>query len=203
MSESPRAPNSTRSDANTGRLLALRFAERRNADGHESHPTTRQIDTARQILHAVGDDIEIAKIAIDLAAKEGREDRKGFPRFLGGVLEGGYPDRARELHQREKSRRVRAVRVDRDRERRDRYDEWCGQRATERIAELREPERRRLIDERLQAVTNKQQFYLQLSSWSEERKHEWLTQQILQDYGRDDTPPYEEWCRQIDKVPLH
>ena len=203
VSESPREPNSTRSDADPSRLLALRFAERRNNDGQESHPTPRQVDTARQILRAVGDDIEIAKIAIDLGAKEGREDRKGFPKFLGGILQGGYPDRARKLHQREKRRRARAVMVDREREHHERYEEWCSQRVADRIAELAAPERRRLIDERLEAVTKKQQFYLQLSSWAEERKHEWLTQQVIREYGREDTPSYEEWCDQFDKPPLH
>ena len=139
-----------------------------------------------------------------------RPCRKGGSRRTGRDSRGSWAESwraatstglANSTKQRERTRRARAVMVDRDRERRERYDEWCSQRAAERIAELREPERRRLIDERLQAVTKKQQFYLQLSSWSEERKHEWLTQQILQDYGTRKAPSYEEWCRQHDSRP--
>ena len=93
--------------------------------------------------------------------------------------------------------------VDRERKRRERYDDWSSQRAADRVVELPELERRRLVDERLPAFKNKQRFYLQLSSWPEERKREWLTQQILQDYGREEAPSYEEWCRQYDNSPLH
>ena len=86
--------------------------------------------------------------------------------------------------------------------RRGRYDNWCGKRAADRVAELPERERYRLVDERLPAFKNKQRFYLQLSSWSEERKREWLTQQILKEYGREEEPSYEEWCQQFDNPPL-
>ncbi len=201
--ESPRAANSTRSDADPGRVLALRFAERRHGGGKGNHPTPLQIDKARQILHAVGDDIGIAEMAIDLAAKEGRADRRGYPKHLGGVLEGGYPNRAIELHEQARRRRTRQAMGDRERELRQRYDDWSSQRAADRVAELTEPERSRLVDERLPAFENKQRFYLRLTAWSEEHKREWLTQQILQEYGREEAPSYEEWCQQLDESPLH
>ena len=61
----------------------------------------------------------------------------------------------------------------------------CEQRVAERISELSDSERRRLIEERLPTFTNENRYLLEQPSWSEERKREWVEKRILREYGRE------------------
>jgi len=166
-------------------------------------PRPRVISWARQILHAVGGDIEIVEIAIDLAAKEGREDPKGFPAHLSGILESGYLDRARELCEQKRKRLERDAEAEHERERRAQYDKWCKQRATDRIEALSESDRRRVVEERMPNFIYQNRYFLEHSSWSQERKRAWVEKRILHEYGHEGEASYEKWCHQHDQPPLH
>ena len=197
--ETARTRNSARSEADPARHLARRFAEQRHGGRQAIDPTPGQIVWARRILEAVEGDLGIAETAIDLAAKEGREHAKGFPAHLSGILEAGYLARARELREQGRNRRAREVQAKREQERRGRYDNWCKQRAADRIAKLSESERRRVVEERMPTFTNDNYFFLGLPSWPEERKRTWAEKRILREYGRESEPSYEQWCRQHDQ----
>ena len=52
---------------------------------------------ATEILEMVEGDLASALVAIDLAAEQGKRDRKGFPGHLGGVIQGGFVERSRAI----------------------------------------------------------------------------------------------------------
>jgi hypothetical protein len=157
----------------------------------------------RRILEAVEGDLEIAETAIDLAAKEGRKNAKGFPAHPSGILEAGYLDQARGLREEEGNQRERETQAERERERRSRHDESCKQRAADRIEELSESDRHRIVEERMPTFTNENRFFLTHLPWSEERKRAWAEKRILREYGQESEPSYEDWCRQHDQPTLH
>ena len=199
----PRARDSSRSEATTASVLAHRFAERRHGRVHASEPTPRHIEWAQAILDALEGDLETAETAIDLAAKEGRANRKGFPAHLSGVLEAGYIERVREVRAHERDLRQRKTERARERDRQARHDEWRKQRVSRRIADLSDEDRCRIVEDRLSAFTRANRYYLQLRAWPPERVRAWAVPRILEAYGREGEPSYEAWCRQHDQPALH
>lgn len=176
----------------TARSLAVRFGERRYG-ASVVEVTAGQIQRAQAILDACGGDRDLATAAVDLATKEGRDSRSGFPKHLGGVLEGGFVARARVTRDEDVRRRDAGIRREQDRARRDRYETWCRRRAGERVKEL-SPEARRLItDERLPAFVEMFRYFLQLRSWSGERIRAWAEPRILEEYGREGEPTFDAW----------
>jgi hypothetical protein len=178
------------------RALARRFAEQRRGAAPVADPSNRQIDWAKAILDALGGDREAADVAIDLAAKEGRENPKGFPDHLSGVLEGGYVERALQQRQQKAESAERRAEEARIRDRRERYEQWCRGRAAARVAELDDASRRQIVDDRLPAYRHRYRFYLRARPWSRDEVRAWAEPRILQEYGREGEPSYDEWCRQ-------
>jgi len=150
------------------RSLAIRFAERRYG-ARVADVTNRQLQRAQAILDACGGDNDLATAAVDLAAKEGRDDRSGFPKHLGGVLEGGYVERVRAARQEELRRQEAAMRRRHDEARRRRYEAWCRRRAKQRVRALSPQAWRRILDERLPAFVQKFRYFFKLRDWSGER----------------------------------
>lgn len=187
-------PVSDSAAAPTARSLAVRFAERRyGAAGVEI--TAAQLRRAQAILGACGGDRDVATTAVDLAAKDGRDSRSGFPQHLGGVLEGGYVERARATREEQVRRRDADIRREQDQARHDRYEVWCRRRAGERVEKLSPEARRLIIDERLPAFVEKFRFFFQLRSWSGERVRTWAEPRILEQYGREGEPTFDAWSK--------
>jgi hypothetical protein len=197
-----RTRNSASYEADPARQLARRFAERRHRALTVCNPTRRQIACARSILHDAGHDIEIAEATIDLAATEGRKAKNGFPADIAGVIEGGYLDRIRADHDRRETRRELDAQARTENERRARYDRWCNQRATERLASLSHDDRRRLVEERQPTFTATNR-YLEKLPLNAQRKKAWIEDRILGEYAREGELTYEEWRRQHDSAPPH
>jgi hypothetical protein len=153
-------------------------------------------------LHDAGHDIEIAEATIDLAATEGRKAKNGFPADIAGVIEGGYLDRIRADHDRRETRRELDAQARTENERRARYDRWCNQRATERLASLSHDDRRRLVEERQPTFTATNR-YLEKLPLNAQRKKAWIEDRILGEYAREGELTYEEWRRQHDSAPPH
>jgi hypothetical protein len=176
-------------------LIARRFTERRHGTPFMA-PTATQLARARAILDAAGGDMILALAALDLAAATGRREPGGFPRHLGGVLEGGFVERA--LAERDTRHRLdQAQAAQRDDEvARDRYRSWCRDRATARVARLSPRERDQLVDERLPRFVEENASFLRLSRWSDARVHEWAEQRVLRRYGHESEPAFEEWRRE-------
>ena len=143
----------------------------------------------------------MATTAIDLAAKEGRGNRSGFPKHLAGVLEGGYIERARAARDEQIRRRDAGIRREQDRTRRERYEAWCLRRADERIEALSPEVRRRIIDERIPSFVEQYRFYFQLRAWSGERIRAWAEPRILERYGREGEPNFDAWSELHDATP--
>jgi hypothetical protein len=72
--------------------------------------------------------------------------RRGFPSYVGGVLEGTYLDRARQARETDNLPDEADEQRTCDKARRSAYEAWCRQRAQERIAALSDAERDRLIE---------------------------------------------------------
>lgn len=180
--------------------LARRFTEKRH--GGLVVPTSRaQIDRAQQILDAVGGDLSTAHAAIDLAAAAATTDPKGFPGHIGGVLQGGFVERAIAHRDEQRRRHESEILRARERERRERYEAWCRYRAHDIIAQLNEPERRRVVDEGLPAYVEKYRYLIRLRRWSREQTREWAAPRILEEFARADEPSIDAW-RNDDEEPI-
>jgi hypothetical protein len=180
--------------------LAIRFVEARH--GARPHAiTTAQFKKAEAILAALGGDLELAAKAVDLAVSEARRDPKGYPSHLGGVLEAGYPERVRAIRDDDARRRqAENGRAD-ELARREKHEAWCAQRANERMAQLSQEARERLIEDRLPEVIQRYRYYLQQQSWTSDRVRDWAAPRILKWYGREGEPTYAEWCTRYDTPP--
>jgi hypothetical protein len=175
-------------------LLARRFFEMRT--GTTSVLVTEtQHRRAQEVLDRCEGDYDLAIAAIDLAATAVPNGRPGFPDHLGGVLEGGFVERARAAGEEEARRRQATEQRAREHARRDRYDSWCRQRVADRIARLSAEERRRIVEERLAQFTESFRSYFELRSWTGERASEWAEPKILKRYGHEGEASFEEWCR--------
>ena len=177
--------------------LAIRFAEARHgARPHEV--TSAQLKKAEAILAALGGDSELAAKAVDLAVSEARRDPRGYPSHLGGVLEAGYPERVRAICDDAERRRQAENARAHERAGREKYEAWCVQRADERVAQLSQEARERLIEDRLPEVIQRYRYYLQQRSWTSDRVRDWAAPRILKRYGREGEPTYTEWCTRYD-----
>jgi hypothetical protein len=175
--------------------IVQRFAERRHGLQSVS-PTATQLARATAILDAAGGDLGLALTAVELAAAAGHRERRGFPAHLGGVLEGGFVERAlAERDTRLRLDQAQAARREHDAAR-DRYRSWCRDRAAARVAELSPDRRQQLVDDRLPRFVEENASFLRLSHWSESRVHEWAELRVLRRYGHEEEPGFEEWRRQ-------
>jgi len=175
-------------------LLAATFAEKRfGLSGGAVTPN--QLRRAQVILDSLDGDYETAQLAVNLAANEARNDVRGFPKHIGGVVEGGFIERARARRAEEDRRRSNSESGARERDRRERYEAWCLGRARVRIADLTDAARRDLVDERLPRFVEEFKYFFKLQSISGERVNGWAEPRILQRYGREGEPTFDEWCR--------
>jgi hypothetical protein len=174
-------------------MLARRFAQRRGGSGADQ-VTPTQVSKAAEILDALEGDIESAISAVDLAAAEGKRNPKGFPKYLGGVLQGGFIERGR-MTQAEQRRRAEGDRRQREQADLARYGLWCDRRATERVAGLSPNDCARLIDERLPKFVEEHQYFVRQLDLRGESVSAWAEPRILKRYGHEGEPPFEEWRR--------
>ena len=181
-------------------VLARRFAEKRHGTA-ASEITTSQASRAHAILDALKGDLDSAIVAIDLAAQEGRRDRNGFPKHLGGVLEGGFVDRARQLRSEDQRRKSAGLLRQRDAAERERFDAWRRERAERRISELNERARQGLVNERLPRFVEEHQYFVQQCELRGESVSAWAEPRILKRYGHEGEPAFEEWRRLHDTQP--
>jgi hypothetical protein len=144
-------------------------------------------------LKALDGDVAAAQEAVDLAAREGRDHPKGFPAHLAGVLEGGYHARARDLLAEKNRRQAAAARAADARHEREQYRAWCRARAADRIASLGDDGRERVVDQRLPQLVAEYRGFLRIKPGAEQRVHEWARRQVLQAYGREGEPGFDEW----------
>lgn len=180
--------------------IARRFAEKRYGVAADS-PTRTQLDRARDLLAAVSGDIEAATSAVDIAAQAAATDPKGFPSHLGGVVQGGFVERALAMRAAEaRGRETKAARAY-EQERHRHYDAWCRQRAVERIAAMSPTERERVVDERVTAYTDEFRYFIKMRGWSPEEIHAWAGPRILERYAREDEPSFDAWCASNDGPP--
>jgi len=189
--EGTRKANSATSESCTHRNLAQRFYRHRYGT-EPVQVTHRQLEAARAIL-AAAKDPELASLAVELAARQGRD--QSFPKHIGGVLEGNFLDEARRARDEEASARQSEASRQRERTRRDRYETWCRQRSEDRIKALTPDERHELIDRRLADTVHAFRFYLGRQPWSADRVRDWAAPRILNRYGREGEPTYLEWCK--------
>lgn len=192
----PRAEESA--DA-PGLLLAKRFAARRHQATVAIPPSQGQIARARQLYREAGQELEIAKGAIDLAAAEGRKSKNGFPGDIGGVLSAGYLGRVVSERERKRSEQERIREEKKEGECREAYRTYCEKRASKRIGGLSDDQRARMIAERRAAYSAKHDYLPR--AWSAERTATWIADLILQNYGREEEPSYAEWRRQQGSSP--
>jgi hypothetical protein len=181
-------------------VLARRFADKRHGTG-TAVVTTSQASRATAILDALEGNLDLAIVAVDLAAQEGQRDRNGFPKHLGGVLEGGFVDRARVVRAEERRRASAHLLRQRESAVRERFDAWCRERADRRIAELDDPARQRLVDERLPRFVEENQYFVQQCELRGESVSAWAEPRILKRYSHEGEPSFEEWCRLHDGQP--
>jgi hypothetical protein len=175
--------------------VARRFLEKRTGSP-DPFVSRNQLIKADQILQATNGDVATALRAVDSAAAEGRRNRNGFPRHLAGVLEGGFVDRARALALEERQRADAEQRRRHDEHDRERYRSWSADRAAERIAVLSAEERITLVDERLPRYVEEHEFYLRQRGMNSDRIREWAAPRVLDRYGHEGEPSFEEWRRQ-------
>jgi hypothetical protein len=186
------APEPTGEGTSSAHRLALLFQEKRYGSKPDA-VTTSQITRASEILAALGDDFSTATAAIDLAVNAASRDPNGFPRHLGGVVEGGFVEHARAERAR-RQQRAESVRAQRSEEaRRAKYELWCQERADSRIAALSAEERARLVSDRLPKLVAQFRVYLDLRHWDDTRVREWATPRILSRYGHEGMPSFDEW----------
>lgn len=180
--------------------IARRFAEKRYSVAAD-RPTRTQLDRARDLLAAVSGDLDAATLAVDLAARAATTDPKGFPGHLGGVLQGGFVERALALRAAEvRGRETKAAR-DHEQDRRRRHEAWCRQRAADRIAAMPPAERERIVDERMAAYTDEFRYFVKMRGWSPDEIRSWAGPRILERYVREDEPSFEAWCAGPDNHP--
>ena len=183
-------------------VLARRFAEKRLGTS-AVRITTSQVSKANEILESLEGDLDSAFRVVDLAAEEGRRNRQGFPKHLGGVIEGGYVERAQAIRA-EDCRRAGAERL-RQRETADRarFEAWSRQRAERRIADLNEHARKQLVDERLPRFVEENGYFVRQCELRGERVSAWAEPRILKRYGHEGEPSFEEWRRLPDGQPTN
>jgi hypothetical protein len=182
----------TLSEDEPANRLALLFAERRHGTT-EPIVTSHQVSKAAQILGALDGDVDTAIAAVELAAEEGRRDLHGFPRHIGGVLEGGFIDRARAIREEERRRADAATARQQVETERARYREWSDERASRRVARLSESERIQLIDERLPRFVEESRFYIRHRGIGGEDIRAWAEPRLLRRFGHEGEPSFEEW----------
>ncbi len=180
--------------------IARRFAEKRFGVA-AGHPTRTQLDRARDLLAAVAGDVDTATLAVDLAARSAATDPKGFPSHLGGVIQGGFVERALAMRAAEARGRDATAARDREQERRRRYEVWCRRRAAERIASMSPSEREHVIDDRLAAYVDEFRYYVTLRHWSSKEIRTWAEPRILERYAQAGEPSFDEWCASTDEPP--
>jgi hypothetical protein len=174
-------------------ILARRFAERRHGSGADQ-VTPAQVSKAAEILDVLEGDLDSAMATVDLAASEGKRAWNEFPKYLGGVLQGGFVERGRRS-QAEQRRRTEVDRRQREEVDRERYELWCDQRATERVAALGLLDRQRLVDERLPRFIEEHTFFAQRIRSRGESVSAWAEPLVLERYGHEGEPAFEEWRR--------
>ncbi len=180
--------------------VARRFAEKRFGVAAE-RPTQTQLDRARDLLAAVSADVDAATLAIDLAARAAAADPRGFPSHLGGVVQGGFVERALAMRAAEARERDATAARDREQERRRRYEVWCRERAAERIAAMPPSEREHVIDDRLAAYVDEFRYYVTLRHWSSKEIRAWAEPRILERYARAGELSFDGWCANTDEPP--
>jgi hypothetical protein len=199
-----KAPAEPRRDIHRGNAaspalaLARRFAERRHGVGAVWAPTTKQVASAQAVLDALLGDAEAASVAVELAAADGRNNPKGFPAHISGVLEGGYVDRAIELRNQKRAAEERRAAAARESDRRNRYQDWCRERAASRLADLEAHSRERIVEEHLPEFLHRYRYYLRTKEWSSDDIRAWADPKILAEYGLEGAPSYDEWCRGVE-----
>lgn len=198
--EGLRAPNSGPSEPSFPAELARRFYEKRRGRP-VAHVSPKQIECAEGILKALHDDHEAARIAVDLAARAGRDNPRGYPDHIGGILEGPFLDQASEIRDRQTKAQKAAEVREMDEKHRRRYEFWCRHRAKQRIGELTHLAQRELVNERLSGFLQAYRFFIKQREWSEEQARKWAVPKILEKYGREGAPTYAEWCQQHDTLP--
>jgi hypothetical protein len=174
--------------------LARHFLKlRHGASG--SSITRPQRARAREILSTLDGDLDAAFSAVELASEAASRDPKGYPRHLGGVLEGGFVERAKALA----AERRRRADIEEARRREEalhrQYQEWCRRRADGRVAALGTDERRQIVADRSPKLLADFRFYIRQRRWSEENARDWAEPRILGRYGHENEPSFEEWRR--------
>jgi hypothetical protein len=172
--------------------LARLFASKRHGTAHPI-VTSQQVARAAEIVNAVDGDFDTARAAVELAAEEGRLDPRGFPRNIGGVLEGGFIDRVRVIREADQRRAVAALAHQEEEADRARYRDWCDDRAAHRAAGLSELERAQLFDERLPRFIEEHHFYLRQRGIGDADSRAWAEPRILRRFGHEGEPSFEEW----------
>jgi hypothetical protein len=165
--------------------------------------TTSQVSKASEILDACHGDLASAIVAVDLAAEEGRRDWKGYPKLLGGVIKGGFVERAQALRAADRRRAESDLQRRSDVTARERFEVWCRQRADARIAALDTVGRQELIDERLPRFVEENRYFVQQCELRGESVSAWSEPRILKRYGHEGEPSFEEWRRLHDGHPTN
>jgi hypothetical protein len=193
-------PNAATLEDSPAIVLARRFAERRHGSG-AANITASQVSRATEILNTLEGDLDSAIIAVDLAAAEGRRDRNGFPKHLGGVLEGGFIEHTRAIQEENRRRADTDHLREREAVERDRFDAWCRSRADARIAELNDGNRHQLVDDRLPRFVEEYKYFIRQRELRGESVSAWAEPRILERYGHGGEPSFEEWRRLHDTQP--
>jgi hypothetical protein len=191
--ESTGTPRPVSPEPSPAVALAIKFSEARHGvRPREITPT--QFKKAEAILAALDGDSALAANAVDLAVSEARRDPRGYPSHLGGVLEAGYPERVRAIRDDHARRRQAENGRANELARREKHEAWCAQRANERVAQLSQKARERLIEDRLPEVIQRYRYYLQQRSWTSEQVRDWAAPRIMKQYGREGQTTYADWC---------
>jgi hypothetical protein len=189
----PPAALPEREEAPATLLLIRRFQERRHGSAMEV-ATPKQRARAAELLAALDGDVETASLAVDMAADEAKRARSGYPRHLGGILEGGFIERARALRDEAQRRGKADAELRRAEDQHKGYEAWSRNRAEERIAALSTEIKRQLVADRSSRVIS--DFEQGIRGWSEARVREWAERRVLARYGHEGEPTFEEWRRQ-------
>jgi hypothetical protein len=193
-------PNAATLQDSPAIVLARRFAERRHGSG-AANITASQVSRATEILNTLEGDLDSATVAVELAAKEGRQDRNGFPKHLGGVLEGGFIERTRAIQAENRRRDDTDLLHRSERADRERFEAWCRSRANARIAGLSDGNRHQLVDERLPRFVEEYKYFIRQRELRGESVSAWAEPRILERYGHEGEPSFEEWRRLHDAQP--
>ncbi len=196
-----RTPRLSNGKPDQAEQIVLCFLERRKGRRPEAL-SPRQIGWGRQLLDAADQDVELAELAIDLAVEASRKNRDGFPAHVGGLLDAGFVDQARVQRDQESARQTARDRSEAEERSRHQFDDWRKKRARDRISQLSDIDRQRLIEARTGDVSRDQRFFLRMQSWPAERKSAWLESQVLREYGHEGEPAFEEWRRREENPTL-